>query len=230
MQSRTASLFLGLATYLCSVDAGRIHYIAQSPKGSARLEGEAAVTGAPAPSTPALSNLLLKGNPWWAGKSVADARKALAEKQMSGANLAGTGVTDTEDLDLLSDDELYKVFAAGVPDVPGRLPGEESMPATCCMLKGTVFHPEHVQSKVNQTGTFPPHICPSHKFLLHSCPCPNTLSRKIQDLHAEMLLFLRPLCLCTTSLNRSGQHHREHLHFDARWLCTWCACARARTV
>jgi hypothetical protein len=76
--------------------------------------------------TPLLSNLVLQGKPWWAGKSVEEARKALAEKKLQGASLAGSGVLDTEDLDLLSDDELYEVFTAGVADVPGRLPGEES--------------------------------------------------------------------------------------------------------
>lgn len=191
----TGPVFLGLATFLCTVDAGRIHYIAQSPKGSARLEGEAAVTGAPAPSTPSVSNLVLQGTPWWAGKSVADARKALAEKQKSGEKLAGTGVTDTEDLDLLSDDELYEVFSAGVPDVPGRLPGEESMPASFVCRRGRNFLAPPVAYAL-QNGLEPPvtRTClhtsvPLTNFvtLLH---VPQDASGKTRDFHEKFIHLL----------------------------------------
>jgi hypothetical protein len=70
-------------------------------------------------------NTLAEGKEWWQGMSIVEARKKLAEMRVAGADLSTSGVTSLDQLVPLSDDGLYEIFTNGVPDVPGRLPGDE---------------------------------------------------------------------------------------------------------
>ncbi len=124
-----------LSTCLLAVSAGRpASKAAPAPKQAMPAYSDSAMSAEPAPApklessqdAPApIVNTLAEGKEWWQGMSIVEARKKLAEMRMGGADLSTSGVTSLDQLVPLSDDGLYEIFTNGVPDVPGRLPGDE---------------------------------------------------------------------------------------------------------
>ncbi len=124
-----------LTTSLLAVSAGRhASKSAPAPKEAMPAHGKSAMGATPAPTTKAESSqdapgpivdALAAGNEWWKGMSIVEARKKLADMRLAGEDLSSSGVTSLDQLVPLSDDGLYEIFTKGVPDVPGRLKGDE---------------------------------------------------------------------------------------------------------